>query len=102
MSDQAESAGANDHLNKVLWPDDGLTRGDLVAYLRAVSSAFLPHCHDRPVTLVTYPRGIHGPSFYRRELPENAPATMRHARYETATNRHAIELPIIETIDDAL
>ena len=50
--------------DKVLWPDDGLTKGDLVAYYRAVARVMLPHLHDRPLTLKIYPDGIDaGPIF---------------------------------------
>ncbi|MBN9012781.1 MAG: non-homologous end-joining DNA ligase [Rhizobiales bacterium] len=90
------------NLEKVLWPDEGVTKGDLLDYFRSTASAFLPHFRDRPVTMRVYPRGIDQPSFYRRELPEGAPASIRRVAYETATDRHKVELPIIDTLDDAL
>jgi bifunctional non-homologous end joining protein LigD len=90
------------NLDKRLWPEDGIAKGDLIDYLRSTAPAFLPHFRDRPVTLRVYPRGIDQPSFYRRELPEGAPASIRHVTYETATDRHTVDLPIIDTLDDAL
>lgn len=97
-----ESTVAFTNLEKVLWPEAGLTKGDLIDYLRLTASAFLPHFRDRPVTMRVYPRGIDQPSFYRRELPEGAPTSIRRVTYETATDRHTVELPIIDTLDDAL
>lgn len=90
------------NLDKVLWPDEGLTKGDLLDYLRAVAPAYLPHFRDRPVTMRVYPRGIDGPSFYRREISESAPPWIRRVDYQTVTDRHTVELPIIDSLDDAL
>jgi bifunctional non-homologous end joining protein LigD len=90
------------NLDKVLWPNDGIVKGDLLNYLRTMAPAFLPHFRDRPVTMRAFPRGIDGPSFYRRELPENAPPSMRRIDYQTAGDRHTVELPIIDSLDDAL
>lgn len=87
---------------KVLWPGDGYTKGDFIAYLRRTAAVFLPHFRNRPVTMRMYPRGIGELSFFRRELPDGVPPSIHRADYETATNHHTIELPIIDTIDDAL
>ncbi|MBD5634570.1 MAG: non-homologous end-joining DNA ligase, partial [Candidatus Eremiobacteraeota bacterium] len=62
---------------KVLWPQDGYTKADLVAYYRAVAPYLLPHVAGRPLTLQRYPDGIDGPSFFEknasRSLPEWIP-----------------------------
>jgi bifunctional non-homologous end joining protein LigD len=83
-------------LDRVLWPDDGITKGDLLDWYRAIAPVMLPHLRDRPVTLRSYPGGIDGTSHYRREIPDGAPEWIRRFPYETATNRHTIELPFIE------
>jgi bifunctional non-homologous end joining protein LigD len=90
-----------DDLDKVYWPEDGVTKGDLIAYLKEMAPAYLPHFKDRPATLRAYPGGIHGKSFFRREVPESAPAWLTRFPYETATNRHEIQLPIIDTAESA-
>jgi bifunctional non-homologous end joining protein LigD len=100
--DRAESKVEFTNLEKVLWPETGITKGDLIDYLRLTAPVYLPHFRDRPVTTRVYPRGIDQPSFYRRELPEGAPTSIRHVSYQTATDRHTVELPIIDTLDDAL
>ena len=58
---------------KVLWPNDGYSKGDLVAYYRAVAPYLLHHIAGRPLTLQRYPDGIDGPSFFEKHASKNAP-----------------------------
>jgi bifunctional non-homologous end joining protein LigD len=84
------------HPGKVLWPDDGLTREDLLAYYRDIAPVMLPHLADRPVTLRTYPDGISGPSFYKRDLPDHAPAWLRAVDYTGQSTTRTIQVPLID------
>jgi bifunctional non-homologous end joining protein LigD len=59
--------------NKVLWPGDGYTKGDLIRYYRSVAEYILPHLEDRPLTLQRYPNGIEGPSFFEKNAPRGLP-----------------------------
>jgi bifunctional non-homologous end joining protein LigD len=59
--------------DKVLWPQDGYTKGDLVAYYRAVAPFLLPHLKGRPLTLQRYPDGVDGPSFFEKDAPRGTP-----------------------------
>ncbi|MBV8149475.1 MAG: hypothetical protein JO092_10320, partial [Candidatus Eremiobacteraeota bacterium] len=61
------------NLDKVLWPRDGLTKGDLIDYYRSVSHLILPHLADRPLTLQRYPNGIDAESFFEKRLPKGVP-----------------------------
>jgi bifunctional non-homologous end joining protein LigD len=61
------------NLDKVLWPRDGYTKGDLIAYYRAAAEVILPYLADRPLTLQRYPDGIDGPSFFEKHLPKGIP-----------------------------
>lgn len=63
--------------HKVFWPEDGLTKGDLIAYYTRIAPAILPYLRDRPVILVRYPDGIHGKSFFQWNVPPAAPAWLR-------------------------
>ena len=54
------------NLGKLLWPDDGITKGDLIAYYRRVAPTLTPYLIDRPLHLHRFPDGIHGESFYQR------------------------------------
>jgi bifunctional non-homologous end joining protein LigD len=62
------------NLDKVLWPNDGITKGDLIAYYRAVAPWLLPHVKDRPLTLERYPDGIAAPGFWEKHIPRGLPA----------------------------
>lgn len=82
--------------DKPYWPDDGLTKGDLLAYYREVAPILLPYLAGRPVTTKVYPRGILGTAYYRRERPENAPDWVRGAEYQTATDQHRITTLLVD------
>ena len=64
------------NLDKVFWPDEGITKGDLLAYYRAVAPVLLPHLRDRPFTMKRYPDGIER----RPLLPEGRAGA--HARLD--------------------
>ncbi|HZZ64643.1 MAG TPA: hypothetical protein VFE17_04025, partial [Candidatus Baltobacteraceae bacterium] len=59
--------------SKVLWPRDGYTKGDLIAYYRSVSKWLIPHLADRPLTLQRWPDGIDHQSFFEKQAPRFKP-----------------------------
>lgn len=61
------------HPTKLLFPEVGLRRIDIVAYYDVVSSAMLPHLKGRALTLIRWPHGIEGPRFYQRHPTAEAP-----------------------------
>jgi DNA ligase D len=61
------------NLDKVFWPDSGLTKGDLLAYFDAVSTPLIRWVKDRPLTLKRYPDGVDGFSFFQKNTPKYAP-----------------------------
>jgi bifunctional non-homologous end joining protein LigD len=61
------------HLDKVYWPKDGYTKGEMIAYYRDVASVMLPYLKDRPLSLNRFPGGIAEPSFYQKDV-EQAPS----------------------------
>ncbi|HET9752592.1 MAG TPA: non-homologous end-joining DNA ligase, partial [Myxococcales bacterium] len=62
------------NLDKVFWPEEGYTKGDLIEYYRAISPWLLPYLRDRPVVLTRYPDGIAGKSFFQKDAPEYVPS----------------------------
>jgi bifunctional non-homologous end joining protein LigD len=62
---------------KVFFPGEGITKGDLVAYHRAIAPFMLPFLRDRPIVLTRYPDGIDGKSFFQKDAPEWRPSWMR-------------------------
>jgi len=65
--------------DKVFWPDEGYTKGDLVSYYASVAPAMLPFLADRPVVMVRYPDGIRGKSFFQWNVPQGTPDWLRRA-----------------------
>src|SRR6058998_2863572 len=65
------------NLDKVFWPEEGYTKGDLIEYYRAISQWMLPYLADRPLVLTRFPDGITGKSFFQKDAPEYAQAFVR-------------------------
>lgn len=67
------------NLDKIFWPDEGYTKGDLIDYYRQVSEWLLPYLRDRPLVLTRFPDGIEGKSFFQKDAPVFAPDWIRTA-----------------------
>jgi len=61
------------NLTKVFWPDEGYTKGDLIAYYCNVAPLIVPHLAERPLTMKRMPDGIDGPFFYEKSAPSHTP-----------------------------
>jgi bifunctional non-homologous end joining protein LigD len=66
--------------DKVLFPADGFTKGDLIAFYSRIAPAVLPHLSDRPLTLKRYPNGVESPYFYEKQSPSHRPDWVQTAR----------------------
>ncbi len=64
------------NLDKVFWPDEGYTKGDLISYYFNISPVMLPHLLDRPLTMKRMPNGAHGDFFYEKNAPRHTPEWM--------------------------
>lgn len=62
---------------KVLFPEDGITKGDLIEYYARIAPHILPHLRDRPLTLERYPNGIHSKRFFQKEVSSYFPSWIR-------------------------
>ncbi|MGD8730014.1 MAG: DNA ligase D, partial [Gemmatimonadota bacterium] len=61
------------NLDKVFWPEEGYTKGDLIEYHRTISEWMLAYLEDRPLVMTRYPDGIEGKSFFQKDAPPYAP-----------------------------
>ncbi len=61
------------NLEKVYWPADGFTKGDMLDFYQQVADHMLPYLKDRPVHMNRFPDGIDGKSFYQKEAKEGTP-----------------------------
>ena len=77
------------NVDKVLWPRDGYTKGDLIAYYRTVARWLLPHLQERPLTMQRYPDGIEGGSFFEKEAPRGTPPWVETVRVESPGGRRS-------------
>jgi len=68
------------NLDKVFWPEQGYTKGDLIDYYRSVSPWILPYLRERPLVMTRYPDGISGKSFFQKDAPGFAPPWLRTER----------------------
>ncbi|MEZ0268478.1 MAG: non-homologous end-joining DNA ligase [Phycisphaerae bacterium] len=74
------------NLPKVLYPEAGFTKGEVLSYYQAIAPVMLPHLKGRPVTLKRYPNGVDQPFFYEKACPSHRPKWVKVAEVET-TNR---------------
>ncbi len=82
---------------KVFWPKDGYTKGDLVAYYRAISKWMLPYLKDRPVMLTRWPDGIEGKMFYQKDAPAFAPPWIRTEKIYSEDSQREISYFILDS-----
>ena len=89
---------------KVLWPDDGLTKGSLVRYYQAVAPFILPHLHERPLTLKLYPDGITQAPIFLQAVPRGTPSWITRWPHHLASRsgEDAVNWRIIATEDATL
>ncbi len=73
--------------DKILWPRDGYTKGDLIAYYRAVAPYALPHLTGRPLTLERYPNGIDGEGWWEKQVPRGVPDWVHTVGTDASTRR---------------
>ena len=88
------------NLDKPFWPEEGITKGDLLAYYRDVAPAILPHLRDRPFTMKRYPDGWNGKFFFQKDAPKHMPDWIPTARFEASTRdrppkRRLIDFPLV-------
>jgi bifunctional non-homologous end joining protein LigD len=73
------------NLDKPFWPEEGITKGDLLSYYRAVAVALVPHLRDRPFTLKRYPDGWQGEFFFQKDAPKHMPEWIETREIEVTT-----------------
>lgn len=85
------------NLGKLYWPEDGITKGDLLGYYREVAPWLLPHLRDRPFTMKRYPDGWAGRPFFRRDATGYVPAWVKRASVQVRTggDERTIEVPAV-------
>ena len=75
------------NLGKVLYPDDGFTKGEVLDYYQRISGLLLPHVAGRPMTLKRYPDGVDGQSFFAKHAPAGTPDWVRTGEIISRSSR---------------
>jgi bifunctional non-homologous end joining protein LigD len=80
------------HPDKLLFPEDGLTKGDIAGYYEAVSETMLPHVENRPISMLRFPDGIDGHGFFHKNVPDYFPDWVRRVEVDKRGGRlvHAV------------
>ncbi|HUL02331.1 MAG TPA: DNA ligase D [Gemmatimonadales bacterium] len=90
------------NLEKIFWPAEKYTKGDLVEYYRAISPWLLPYLKDRPVVLTRYPDGIAGKSFFQKDAPAFIPDWMRTERMWSEDTKRDIDYFVCDDVESLL
>lgn len=100
----SSAPAAFSHVEKVMFPDPGYTKGDLLAYYKAVAPLLLPHLRDRPLTLERVPDGVGGgdaPHFWQKNTPAYYPKSILRARLKDKTGKE-VDYAVVEDVDALL
>lgn len=88
------------HPEKVLFPEDGITKGDLAAYYTAIAPVMLPYLRGRPVTMERYPRGIGEKGFWQKDVSKGFPEWLQ--RVEVPKKEGVVHHPVITDLRSLL
>jgi bifunctional non-homologous end joining protein LigD len=88
------------HPEKILFPEDGITKGELAAYYEAIAPAMLPHIRARPVTMERYPAGIDKKGFWQKDVSKGFPEWLK--RIEVPKKDGTVHHPLITDVRSLL
>jgi bifunctional non-homologous end joining protein LigD len=89
------------NLDKVLYPEVGLTKGEIISYYTGVAPLLLPHLAGRPLTVKRYPNGVDGPFFFEKNASRGKPDWVRTERLPapgSTKNRDEIDYIVVEDL----
>jgi bifunctional non-homologous end joining protein LigD len=85
------------NLDKVLYPEAGFTKGEVIDYYTRIATVLLPHVQDRPLTFKRYPEGVEGGFFFAKNAPSHTPQWVRTVTLPSpgsTKNRDTINYPV--------
>jgi bifunctional non-homologous end joining protein LigD len=89
------------NLDKVLYPADGFTKGEVINYYSRIAPILLPHLAGRPVTFIRYPNGVDGEKWFGKNVPQGAPSWLRTVRLPSTGSRGSgdtIDYPLLDDL----
>ena len=88
------------NLDKLFWPEEGITKGDLIEYYRQIAPVLVPHLRRRPFTMRRYPDGAAGKAFFQKDAPKHMPEWIPRFRTLVSTRsggaRKEVEFPLVD------
>jgi bifunctional non-homologous end joining protein LigD len=91
--------------DRVLYPDDGITKGDLFEYYERVGPSIVPHLKNRPFTMKRYPHGITGEVFFQKQAPKGLPDWIPTRQFRTLPREggpRLVDFPLVNTPEAVL
>jgi len=90
---------------RVLFPEDGITKGDVFEYYGKVGSTLVPHLRDRPFTMKRYPHGIDGEVFFQKQAPRGMPTWIPTRQFRTFPREggsRLVDFPLLNSVEAVL
>src|SRR5436305_1671902 len=91
--------------DRVLYPEDGITKGDVFEYYKQVGPTIVPHLRDRPFTMKRYPHGITGEVFFQKQAPRGMPDWIPTRQFRTWPREggsRLVDFPLINSPEAVL
>jgi bifunctional non-homologous end joining protein LigD len=85
------------HPEKVLFPEDGYTKADMIAYYRSVASVMLPHMKEHPLAMLRFNDGVHGERFFHKQAPKYFPDFIE--RVDVPKQKGKTTYPVCNNVD---
>jgi bifunctional non-homologous end joining protein LigD len=79
------------HLNKIYFPEDGITKGDVINYYISMADCILPYLKDRPESLLRNPNGIHDKGFFQKDAGGNVPSYIKSKKIFSESNQKEVD-----------
>jgi bifunctional non-homologous end joining protein LigD len=86
------------NFDKVLYPEAGFTKGQVIDYYTRIAPALLPHLHQRALTLKRYPNGVDGQFFYEKNCPKHRPPWVETLPVYSARNKADVNYCLIDEL----
>src|SRR6266516_1627075 len=91
--------------DRVLFPEDGITKGDLFEYYKRVGPTIVPHLRDRPFTMKRYREGIGAPGFFQKQAPKGIPSWIPTRQFQTWPREggsRLVDFPLVNSTEALL
>jgi bifunctional non-homologous end joining protein LigD len=87
------------HLDKIFWPEEGYTKGDVIQYYQNVASFILPYLKDRPESLLRHPNGIEQEGFFQKNITDTVPSWVKTVPIKSESTGETINYLLCQNKD---